>query len=436
VTDFNIIIGAILESNVGQKLQAELDKYKNLSINVSDIKLNGKALQDVQTMLKNSNVKLNLQADLDRARLESQGRQAGETIGKQIQSGMNGIIQKGKFEKIFNPGKINTAAKEAENYFKTISKSVSVTEELGKNNNLTSFVVQCKNAEGVVEKLRYNLQVLKDDQGKAIGNYFQYAGGSINDNGVTKQLDTISSKANDLSIKLEKLKMSYSDLNAAKPIKDVNNLSALNSQYMKVQSAIEAVRNSDSSTFTAMTSNVNTEIATLDRLITQFRNAEYAATSLRTKHISTVKIDEGHNLDIFVEKIKQSGLYTTDFEAKISALRADLNKAFDSDALTAYLNRLSNVESEFKAISAAAKTTENATLLRSNIETEKTKLINYRNELESTGKLTTEFRQKFDTLQSSLSSVTTPTGLKVWQSEFQTLKNNIIGVEQAKRDRI
>ena len=128
-----------------------------------------------------------------------------QTVDVQRQLKENGnIIQQTDFATSFN------TKGQAEEYFNVLSKTVSIQEKLGENKNLKSFIVEVKNAEGVVEKLTYKYNELT--------GAFEYSSGSINNNGVIKQIDAISTKADSLQTKLEKLKSNYSDINSSRLI--------------------------------------------------------------------------------------------------------------------------------------------------------------------------------------------------------------------------
>ncbi|XBX03723.1 hypothetical protein QMP26_24675 [Enterocloster clostridioformis] len=344
-----------------------------------------------------------------------------------FQSGIDNVIQKGNFKKVFSSaiGDLNSTGKEAEKYFQTLSSGVSIQERLGKDNNLESFTVSLKNADGVAEQLRYTLKQIEDEKGNITDRWFEYSGGSINDNGVIRQFKAISTAADGLQIKLEKLKANYSDLNASKAIKDSGHISSLDQQYDKVLQSISYLRNADDSTFASMQMNVKSEIASLESMVQQFRNAEYSATSLRTKDIGTIKIDEKNNLDAFVQKMIQSGHYTDQLESKVSALKIELTNVFDSNSLTAYLNNLSNLQSEFKSVDAASKTLEKSTKLQVNIDSERSMLTGYENELKESGVLTEDLKKKIQTLYDSLGAVTTQTGLTTWRAELKGVKSEI-----------
>lgn len=350
--EFKVLLGAELSKNID--IQSEINKVKGLHLNIDSIRINKDVINTVKAEISKTGAKLNLDFNVD---TNSVVRQA-QTATQQVQQIISGAVQRTKFDQIFKPTNLNDAAKEAEKYFRTISKTVSVQEQLGDDKGLRSFTVSLKNVDGLVEQLRYNLKSITDDTGKVTDKYFEYAGGSINDNGIIQQFTKISAKADDLSLKLEKVKTAYSDMNAPKAIKNTEHISALSAQYEKVTTAINAVRSADDAVFTSMVSNVNREIAVLENLVTQYKNAEYAATSLRTKDIRTIQTDEGNNLDAFVAKMERSGHYVDDLKYTVSELKTQLSQVFDSASLTEYLNKLSNLQTKFKAVDAEAKNHE------------------------------------------------------------------------------
>lgn len=421
--EFQVLIQAIVDA---KDVQARLNAIKNLSLKIEKIKLDQSAIDSLRNQLSKNGIDINLVLG-NVNQVQAQAAKTGQQIGQKIQAGVDSVIQKGGFKKVFSSaiGDLNNTGKEAEKYFQTLSKNVSIQEKLGKNNNLDSFVISLKNADGVAEQLRYTLKQVEDDKGNIADRWFEYTGGSINDNGVIKQFKAISTAADSLQIKLNSLKANYSDLNASKAIKDSGHISSLNQQYEKVLQSILNLRNADDNTFASMQTNVKSEIAVLENMVQQFRNAEYSATSLRTKDIGTIKIDENNNLDAFVQKMIQSGHYTDQLESKVSALKIELTNVFDSNSLTAYLNNLSNLQSEFKSVDATAKTLEKSTKLQVNIDSERSMLTGYENELKESGVLTEDLKKKILTLYDSLGAVTTQTSLTTWRAELKGVKSEI-----------
>lgn len=421
--EFQVLIQAIVDA---KDVQARLNAIKNLSLKIEKIKLDQSAIDSLRNQLSKNGIDINLVLG-NVNQVQAQAAKTGQQIGQKVQAGVDSVIQKGSFKKVFSSaiGDLNNTGKEAEQYFQTLSKNVSIQEKLGKNNNLDSFVISLKNADGVAEQLRYTLKQVEDDKGNIADRWFEYTGGSINDNGVIKQFKAISTAADSLQIKLNSLKANYSDLNASKAIKDSGHISSLNQQYEKVLQSILNLRNADDNTFASMQTNVKSEIAVLENMVQQFRNAEYSATSLRTKDIGTIKIDENNNLDAFVQKMIQSGHYTDQLESKVSALKIELTNVFDSNSLTAYLNNLSNLQSEFKSVDATAKTLEKSTKLQVNIDSERSMLTGYENELKESGVLTEDLKKKILTLYDSLGAVTTQTSLTTWRAELKGVKSEI-----------
>ena len=356
-------IDAIKKSLKELELKAKLDpnqvkalenQLNSLKVNLNNVSIDKASLNNLVSQINNSLSGIRLQIpNLNVGNIGNQAQQVGQQIGQQIQNGINSVIQKGSFEKIFRASGngINNVSKDAEKYFKTLSNTVSVQERLGTNNNLTSFTVSLKNAEGVAEQLNYQLRKITDDKGNIVDRYFEYSGGSINDNGVIKQLNTISAKADSLQTKLEKLKSSYSDMNASRPIKDSNNISALSQQYDKVAKSIENVRNADSASFSSMVSNAQREITVLENMVSQFKNAENVATQMKSVDISSGIAQAQERLG----KLKANASGFDQMKQTIVDLDTAIANVGDKSSLDAFINKLKVAESQLGRVKAETK---------------------------------------------------------------------------------
>ncbi len=356
-------IDAIKKSLKELELKAKLDpnqvkalenQLNSLKVNLNNVSIDKASLNNLVSQINNSLNGIKLQIpNLNAGNVGNQAQQVGQQIGQQIQNGINSVIQKGSFEKIFRASGngINNVSKDAEAYFKTLSNTVSVQERLGNNNNLTSFTVSLKNAEGVAEQLNYQLRKITDDKGNIIDRYFEYSGGSINDNGVIQQMNTISAKADSLQTKLEKLKSSYSDMNASRPIKDSNNISALSQQYDKVEKSIENVRNADSASFSSMVSNAQREITVLENMVSQFRNAENVATQMKSVDISSGIAQAQERLG----KLKANASGFEQMKQTIVDLDTAIANVGDKSSLDAFINKLKVAESQLGRVKAETK---------------------------------------------------------------------------------
>ena len=370
-------IDAIKKSLKELELKAKLDpnqvkalenQLNSLKVNLNNVSIDKASLNDLVSQINNSLSGIRLQIpNLNTGNVGNQAQQTGQQIGQQIQNGINSVIQKGSFEKIFRASGngINNVSKDAEAYFKTLSNTVSVQERLGNNNNLTSFTVSLKNAEGVAEQLNYQLRKITDDKGNIIDRYFEYSGGSINDNGVIKQLNTISAKADSLQTKLEKLKSSYSDMNASRPIKDSNNISALSQQYDKVAKSIENVRNADSASFSSMVSNAQREITVLENMVSQFRNAENVATQMKSVDISSGIAQAQERLG----KLKANASGFDQMKQTIVDLDTAIANVGDKSSLDAFINKLKVAESQLGRVKAETKQLQDVNKIQLSFDT-------------------------------------------------------------------
>lgn len=352
-----------LKNQLGEiKIQAKLDdktiadltrQLNSAQINLQNVSISQTAITKMVSQINSalSGININI-GNLNNGGIVQNAQRTGQQIGQQIQSGISSVIQKGNFDKIFKDSGsgINNVSKEAEAYFQKLSNIVSVQEKLGENNNLTGFVVSLKNADGIVEQLNYRLQTLKDDKGNILDRFFQYSGGSINNNGVIKQFDTIATKADNLFIKLEKLKNNYSDLNASRPIKDASNISALETQYNKVSQAIEGLRNADNSTMSSMEANVKKEIAALESMISQFRNAENVASTMKSVDISSALNIAKNNL----AKFKTEASNFSQMENMVKSLDTAISQIGDKASLDKFTDQLRVAKSELQAVKKEA----------------------------------------------------------------------------------
>lgn len=348
------------------KLYAEIDKnqvtqlqhqLKNLqvqlnNVTVSDAVING-LVAKINAGLQNVNI-----GNINVGNIGNQAQQVGQQIGATIAQGVNSAIQKSggfKSEYLFD-GK-NPQNKVTETVLKDFQKLsdgiVTVKEQMksvGGKSFLDGFTVSIEHATGQVETLAYKL---KDIEGKT-GQSFQYSGGSINDNGVIKQMNAISAKADSLQTKLDKLKANYSDINASRPIKDSGNISALSQQYDKVTQAIENVRSADNATFSSMVSNAQREITTLESMVSQFRNAENVATQMKSVDISSGIAQAQERL----AKLKANSSGFEQMTNTIRNLDIAIEGVGDKSSLDKFINDLRTAETQLSRVKAESKQLE------------------------------------------------------------------------------
>lgn len=365
-----------IDKNQVIQLQNQLKKlqiYLN-TVTVTDAAING-LVQKINDGLKNIQIS-NINVGNIGNQAQQVGQQIGNNIGQQITQSISSAIQKGTMKsadgtkdlsKYIPNGKLlqNDVAKQALKDFQALGVGIVTVKEEMKNidgkNLLNGFTINIKNAKGEVESLRY---ALTDIEGKT-GKMFQYVGGSINDNGVIKQMNTISAKADSLQTKLEKLKSSYSDMNASRPIKDSNNISALSQQYDKVAKSIENVRNADSASFSSMVSNAQREITVLENMVSQFRNAENVATQMKSVDISSGIAQAQERLG----KLKANASGFDQMKQTIVDLDTAIANVGDKSSLDAFINKLKVAESQLGRVKAETKQLQDVNKIQLSFDT-------------------------------------------------------------------
>lgn len=343
-------VQAEIDSNTISNLVKQLEGVLNQKITISNINIDrGNAVKEAQKT----------------------GREMGQQISNQIRNEVNSVIQKGNFttEFTFSADKRNNVAKVAQEEFKNITNGIVTIKEQMKQTDsgtfLDGFVVNIKKANGEVESLTYRLKDMLDAQGKSTGKSFQYVGGSINNNGVIKQIDAISAKADSLQTKLDKLKSNYSDVNASRPIKDSNNISALSTQYDKVAQAIENVRNADNTTFSSMVSNAQREIIALESMVAQFRNAENVATQMKSVDIPSGIAQAQERLG----KLKANSNGFDQMTQTIRELDSAIANVGDKSSLDTFIDKLRVTETQLTRVKAETKAISQINKIQFQIDT-------------------------------------------------------------------
>lgn len=359
--DFLLLLQAKLEEASLKGIKGNLEQLKKEfeELKIKPV-LDQQALSDLSVKINKlfTENKITISnINMDNSQAVRNAQQTGQQIGKQIQNGINSVIQKGNFttEFTFSADKRNNVAKVAQEEFQKIANGiVTVKEQMNQIDGksfLDGFIVNIKKANGEMESLTYRLKDMLDSQGKATGKSFQYIGGSIDDNGVLKQFDAISTKADNLQTKLDKLKAGYSDINSSRPIKDSNNISALSQQYDKVAQAIENVRNADNTTFSSMVSNAQREITVLESMVAQFRNAENVATQMKSVDISSGIAQAQERLG----KLKADSTGFEQMTQTIRELDVAITNVGDKSSLDAFIDKLRVAETQLSRVKAETK---------------------------------------------------------------------------------
>lgn len=363
----NIQIKAILDPKSMNYIAEQISKAVNQKISISNIDIKqGQITKSVQQIGQNVTNSINaaeqklIQTSTSAANTiiqnEKRKQQAYNETAQAAKS-MNGIVQNGSFPKNFLVSELNGSMKEVENTFKKLSSIVSIEERLGDATNLKGFTVSLTNADGVVEKLRYHLN--------EAGDAFTYMGGSVNNTGVEKQINSINERASKLQNTFEGLKSKYSDLNVANPIKEVSHISELETQYKKVSQAIEAVKNSNSATFSSMTSNAEKEIKTLQRMGEEFKRAETISMRMNGSDISSGLAQAQERF----QKLKADSAGFTQMVETIQKLDTAIATVGDKSSLKTFIDQLKVAEAQLVRVKAETRSMSQVNKIQVSLET-------------------------------------------------------------------
>lgn len=237
-----------------------------------------------------------------------------------------------------------------------------------------------------------------------------------------------------LTTKLNKIQSGYSDKNASQAITDSGHIDNLAKQYGIVENAINQVKTADSNTFAVLKANAEQEISKLQDLVIEYKNAEYAATSLRKKDIGTIKTNQQNDLSKFIGQVSSTNVFSA-MKSDIEALSVSLSKVTDSESLTAYLNQLDNAKTKFEALKSLSTTIEsNLTKL----QTLQNQAV-FKNNASNTEviKLKADINEligKYQNLLTLLQSNPTPDGLKVVETELTKLNSCFSDTQDSAKD--
>ena len=401
--------GLVAHPNTHGDITKYIDDVKRTSDTVINLQNEMSTLSQKESLASNTSTDTIIQN-------EEKKRQAllgTSKIQQQLKENGN-IIQQTDFATSFN------TKDEAEKYFNSLSKIVSIQGKLGKNKNLESFIVEVKNAEGAVEKLTYKYNELT--------GAFEYSGGSINNNGIQKQIDAINIKASRLQDTYESLKSKYSDLNASNPIKEQSHITELENQYKKVEQAIKSVKASDSATFSSMVSNAESEIKTLQRMGEEFKRAETISMHMNGSDISSGLAQAQERF----QKLKINSAGFEQMTETIQKLDAAIAAVGDKSSLKTFVNQLKVAESQLERVKAETKAITQDNKIQLKAETLKSKLEEFsqKNYGFSTWKKDINgVTISFESLISSLNTIKSIDDLKIITDQANALKSSFLAVK-------
>lgn len=396
------VLKVVVNADLGKtqtRIQSQLNTIsKNLKLDVGNINVGNVNTQNIVSGLKN---------------VQTQAQQTSGTINKTKSEllALNTTFTENTSFKAVREGADNfiNLEKTLENARNKLSQFGKVdltwTKDIsGEVNTITAKITE---ATGIVENFRFVLN----------GDKFNWDSSSGSDKGVQKLIESIQ-KAQDkikalrtnLASDLKTVGQGYLDSNGTKPITDGSHLKALNTQYTHALRVIGELRNADSTTMASMKSNAEKEIDALKRMIKEYQNAEYAATTLRTKDVGTVKINQQNDLNKFIAQVSGSSKVLDIMTKDIEELKVSLASVGDSSSLTNYLNQFDNAKTKFESLKT----------LYQNVGSYDKQLDKLAQAWQKQGVYAGDVRKTVEGLKASLANVSTADGMTKWVADFNT----------------
>ena len=384
--EYIVSLGALIDESavesINTQIKAMQPRLEKVRITIDEMYFN-KQLTNIQNQLnrlfKDSDFGKYLSSNLRTVSQEisktvSDTERQAKRLTESLRSGFvryAGIGDGTKDNTLIDEKKIQKAA---QTYFNEINQIGNVTTKVFRNadSEIESFTIDVKNAEGIVEQLRYTLHTIEDEEGNITNAWYAFSNAVGSDNNIklqeqamreaekaSKALQTLTERntaaVTNYNNELEITKRKYLDTNASKPITNADSLNSLQSQYDKVTTAINALGNADKTNFTSLKANVEAEIALLKQMVTEFRNAEYAANQLAAKPINVIKENEAQNIKKLKADIQAAGIESQTFLNKVNELSGKLAGVANKQQLGEYLNTFSTIKAEFQALSSEQK---------------------------------------------------------------------------------
>lgn len=308
---------------------------------------------------------------------------------------------------------------------KTGNPTVNYT--FNKNNEITGFTAEIKDANDQLQKLHYNLVKIRDDDGNVIQEFFSYAGGSVKANNfeqATKQLEA-------QRVNLERYKITLNEINqlSLNPdskmfVGESDKLQGVVDKYNDIKSIMDQMVADNQSGKIVPTEQYNDFLIKLRELQSELKllrkesgnnidRDESAATLARNIDIARSKID------LLIERWKQAGVYTGDFKTKVDALRTSLEGVKSNQELDAFSDKLKTLTNNAQQLQTQLRTTA-----RDESFSQRLRILSQQVEAfaNANTKAAQTYTVQFNNLRDGIANATNVNDLRRLQNEFRSLK--------------
>ena len=362
MSEFKITLGVDVQvGDIQSQINSATDNLKPIEL---DIKLNG-IDKELKSAIKDA-------------------QQAGKLISDSVGNSMNKVMSKSirkpfqvtshdskEFERQMN-GLVSKWTNGKGNLVKVdIDTKTVFDEEKGHNiEKLHKAHVTYNNDLGETIKKTVALnQIGKDAKGNPIFGFVEVAGkySKTLDKTKTQTGNFIKQQkqaAANLTNQINQLNRAANDQNAARPIKDEKNLTALQNKYNDITTAIQRMRSASSDTFIDEQNNVKALISEYKSMVSEFRNAENVANKLKGTDFKSGKEIAKNNLNKFKADAKEF----PQIAKTIAQLDAAIEKVGDKSSLDDFNNQLKVAKSELSKVKAEADAVKKATSIQNKLK--------------------------------------------------------------------
>lgn len=392
----DVELKAKLESSVVSDLEKQLN---NLQVSLTDITIPQSVLDGLVNQINNAlrGIQIN-NVNFNPSGVGNFGRQVGEVVSDEVNNALGKITSpeigvRFTFEENDSDEFNRAVDDEIRKLQKLNNKMISVRYTTNTEQN--PVIDAWGNATGDyehIEKLTGAVFRYNTETGEAISKTMKWAqiGTTVDNNGndiplmgwvqgltsynksleeATVKTDTFLDKQKQAvataESKLSKIESELNDKNAPKTLANTDKIAnGLNKALQDVRDQIASLGSASRDTFAQAKIDTDAQIVALENLIKRLKNAEYVATSLRTKTFDTVKKDEINNFEpLYQELLKSTAVDKngTLFSERAKNLHTDIVGATSSDEITTFLNNLSNLKTEYRAVRKQADDTAKAT---------------------------------------------------------------------------
>ena len=213
----------------------------------------------------------------------------------------------------------NNIVERVKKQFKSLG-AVDVNFLKNSKQDIIGFVANVTKANGIVEKLKFNMARIQS--GNSMQRGYVFSGANLIDNNAGSNIQSALNKLQVYENKIAKLRAGY--MSPTTGIKDTNSLTLLSTQYNKIQASIDKVRASNTNLSNEQRRGIIQNISNLEMQIARYRDLQRAMTSTSTRTLGANDVS----------------LYQANMANRLASLQVGRETVFARPEIQAQMNRL------------------------------------------------------------------------------------------------